>query len=239
MYLKKSIGISLIVIVSAFISCSTTKYSVRNYLSKAEKQQGYILLFDGKTLDNWTGDKRSYIVEDGNIALQHPNGLPILYPEEGSSANLFTKEEYSDFDFRFEFQLTPGANNGLGIRTPLEGNPAYLGMEIQILDDGAEIYKNLHAYQFNGSIYGVVPAKRGYLKPVSWNYEEVIAKGSNIKVILNGTLITDANINEAIEKGTMDGHHHPGLKRQSGHIGFLGHGSIVRFRNIRIKNLSK
>ena len=61
----------------------------------------------------------------------------------GGRGNLFTEKEYSDFILRFEFQLTPGANNGLGIRAPLRGNAAYDGMELQILDNTAEVYKDL------------------------------------------------------------------------------------------------
>jgi hypothetical protein len=86
----------------------------------------------------------------------------------------------------------------------------------------------------------VIPAKRGYLKPVGeWNSEEIIARGPKIKVILNGTVIVDGDISEARKNGTMDHLQHSGLKRDSGHIGFLGHGSVVRFKNIRVKDLSK
>ena len=82
------------------------------------------------------------------------------------------------------------------------------------------------------------PAKKGFLKPVGeWNYEEVIAKGSKIKVILNNEVILDGDIEEAVKNGTPDTHEHPGLKNKTGHIGFLGHGSVLRFRNIRIKAL--
>lgn len=214
----------------AFFSCSSSKNTVDNRLSKKEKQQGYQLLFDGKSMDQWTGATDSYIPENNTIT---------IHPEKGSGGNLYTKNEYSDFDFRFDFKLTPGANNGLGIRAPLEGDAAYVGMELQILDNKAPEYKDLHPYQYHGSIYGVVPAKRGYLKPVGeWNHEEVVAKGARIKVILNGTVITDADITDARQNGTMDGKPHPGLKRERGHIGFLGHGSVVRFRNIRVKDLS-
>jgi hypothetical protein len=84
----------------------------------------------------------------------------------------------------------------------------------------------------------VIAAKRGFLKPVGeWNSEEVIVRGSDIKIILNGTTIVDGNIDEASRNGTVDGNKHPGLKRKKGHIGFLGHGSVVKFRNIRIKEL--
>jgi HEAT repeat protein len=201
-------------------------------LSAAEKKAGFKVLFDGTNMHSWTGNTTDYVIEDGNIAIRPK-------PGKGSGGNLFTKDEYSDFIFRFEFQLTPGANNGLGIRAPFEGDAAYEGMELQILDNDAPIYKDLHIYQYHGSIYGTIPAKRGYLKPVGeWNYEEVIAKGPKIKVVLNGTVILDADITEARKNGAADGKPHPGLLRTTGHIGFLGHGSPVQFRNIRIKDLS-
>jgi HEAT repeat protein len=202
-------------------------------LSAAEKKAGFKVLFDGTNMHNWTGNTTDYVIENGNIAIRPK-------PGKGSGGNLFTKDEYGDFIFRFEFQLTPGANNGLGIRAPFEGDAAYEGMELQILDNDAPIYKDLHEYQYHGSIYGTYAAKRGFLKPLGeWNYEEVIAKGPKIKVILNGTVILDADITEARKKGAADGQPHPGLLRKTGHIGFLGHGSPVQFRYIRIKDLSK
>jgi hypothetical protein len=195
-------------------------------LSDFEKQQGFKMLFDGTNLDNWVGNKAGYLLQDGAI---------MVNPKNAGGGNLYTKEQYSDFEYRFEFQLTPGANNGLGIRTPLEGDAAYVGMELQILDNDAEIYKNLKPYQYHGSIYGVVPARRGYLRPIGeWNEEVVVVKGTRVKVILNGETITDADIKEASISGTMDHNEHPGLKRTTGHIGFLGHGDVVRFRNIRV-----
>jgi hypothetical protein len=194
-----------------------------------EKKEGFRVLFDGTNLNEWTGNKKDYVVESGNI---------VLYPSQNFGGNLYTKEQFDNFIFRFEFMLTPGANNGLGIRAPLEGDAAYGGMELQILDNDAPVYKNLQIYQYHGSVYGVIPAKRGYLKPVGeWNYQEVIADGDRIKVILNGTTILDGNIREASKNGTIDKRDHPGLLNKTGHIGFLGHGSLVKFRNIRIKPL--
>ena len=198
-------------------------------LSADEEKEGYQILFDGTNLDEWTGNKRDYAVEGGHI---------VLYPSEGSGGNLYTEEEYDNFIFRFEFMLTPGANNGLGIRTPMEGDAAYQGMELQILDNDAPVYENLEIYQYHGSVYGVIPAKRGFLKPNGeWNYQEVVADGDNIRVILNGTTILEGNIREASVNGTLDKRDHPGLLNKKGHIAFLGHGSKVKFRNIRIKEL--
>lgn len=201
-------------------------------LTQEEKNKGFEALFNGSNLDNWIGgDRGSYIVKDGVIVVQ---------PNEGSGGNLYTENEYSDFNFRFDFKLTPGANNGLGIRTPTTGDAAYIGMEFQILDNTADIYANLQPYQYHGSVYGVIPAKRGMLRPLGeWNSEEVIVVGSHIKIILNGEVIVDADIADARKNGTMDHREHPGLKNNKGHIGFLGHGSVVYFKNIRIVELNK
>lgn len=200
-------------------------------LSEEEKAEGFQILFDGTNLEKWQGNKSDYIVEDGDL---------VVRPRKGSRGNLYTNDQYGNFIFRFEFQLTPGANNGLGIRAPLEGDAAYVGMELQILDNTAEIYSKLHEYQYHGSVYGIIPAKRGFLKPVGeWNYQEVIADGTRIKVILNGQVILDGDIAEATKNGPADKKKHPGLMRKTGHIGFLGHGSVVRFRNIRVKDLEK
>ncbi|HQB86855.1 MAG TPA: DUF1080 domain-containing protein [Bacteroidales bacterium] len=198
-------------------------------LTPEEKSEGFVSLFNGRNLNNWVGNKESYVVEDGTI---------VIKPESGSGGNLYTAGEFSDFIFRFEFLLTPAANNGLGIRTPLEGDAAYVGMELQILDNDADVYAKLEPYQYHGSVYGVIPARRGFLNPVGeWNYQEVYVKGTKIKITLNGTVIVDGDIADARDNGTMDKRDHPGLKNTTGHIGFLGHGSVVKFRNIRIKDL--
>jgi hypothetical protein len=200
-------------------------------LTASEKQEGFVQLFDGTNMDKWIGNKAGYLLKDGAIEVN---------PEAKGGGNLYTNEEYSDFIYRFEFQLTPGANNGIGIHAPLEGDAAYVGMEIQVLDSEHPIYANLKPYQYHGSVYGIVAAKRGFLKPTGeWNQEEIMMQGSKIKVTLNGTIITEADLKEVTKNGTMDHNEHPGLKNTTGHIGFLGHGDVVRFKNMRIKNLGK
>lgn len=194
-----------------------------------QNQDGFVSLFNGKNLDGWVGNKSSYKVDNGTI---------LIDPAGSGGGNLYTEKEYSSFVLRFEFQLTPGANNGLGIHAPLSGDAAYQGKELQILDNTAEKYAELKPYQYHGSAYGIAPAKRGYLKPVGeWNKQEVTIKGNKFKVVLNGTTILDADLDKASKNGTMDGKDHPGLKRTTGHIGFLGHGDVLRFRNISIKEL--
>ncbi len=189
---------------------------------------GFVNLFDGKTLTGWTlvgGHGPGYIVKDGMI----------VCPKEGGG-NLFTEKEYSNFIFQFEFRLEPAGNNGVGIRAPLEGDAAYVGMEIQILDDDAAKWANLRPEQYHGSIYDVVPAKRGALKKAGeWNSQEIYCNGRQVRVTLNGKVIVDANLDDVKDAEILK--KHPGLQRKDGHVGFLGHGDRVEFRNIRIKEL--
>ena len=188
----------------------------------------FVELFDGKTLKGWTlvgGHGSGYLVKDGMI----------VCPKDGGG-NLFTEKEYANFIFRFEFRLEPGGNNGVGIRAPLEGDAAYVGMEIQILDNEDPKWKDLRPAQYHGSVYDVIPAQRGFLKkPGEWNSEEIRAEGRRIKVTLNGTVILDADLDSVKDPEVLK--KHPGLARRSGHIGFLGHQEYMQFRNIRIKGL--
>jgi len=204
------------------ILVSTTSFAE---ISKKEKKEGFGSLFNGKNLKGWMGDTKGYSVEDGTIVCK-PGG------------NLYTEKQFSNFVLRFEFKFTPGANNGLGIRMADGAHAAFDAMELQILENTADKYKELEAWQYHGSIYGVVAAKRGALNPVGeWNTEEVVADGHRIKVIVNGKVIVDADIKEASANGTIDGKEHPGLLRPKGHIAFVGHGDVLWFRNIRIKEL--
>ena len=192
-------------------------------------EPGFVSLFDGKTLAGWqiVGQKGSGYAVENDV---------LVCPADGGG-NLFTTREYANFILRFEFRLFEGSNNGIGIRAPLEGDAAYAGMEIQILDDGAARYQGkLKPAQYHGSIYDVVPAKQGFKKPTGeWNSEEITAKGRLIIVVLNGTTIVDANLDSVRDPAVLK--KHPGLARASGRIGLLGHGTRVEFRNFRIREL--
>lgn len=198
-------------------------------LGAAETEEGFVPLFDGKTLDGWqgvAGSTDSYYVEDG-----------MLVCKADGRDHIFTEKEYADFILRLEIKLEPGGNNGVGIRTKITRVPHLEGMEIQVLDDDAPKHAGIKPYQHHGSIYGVVPAKTGHLKPAGqWNQEEIVCNGRHVKVTLNGAVIVDANLDEV---KPMDGNEHPGLKYEKGHIGLHAHGNgeKVFFRNIRIKEL--
>ena len=136
------------------------------------------------------------------------DGAIVCKPKKGG--NIFTKAEYGDHVVRLEYKLPPGGNNGLAIRYPGSGHVATQAMcELQILDDTDPKYAKLDPRQYNGSAYGMVPAHRGYLRPVGeWNFIEVTAKGSTLRVELNGTLILDCDLAKVTE--FKDNHAAPG-----------------------------
>ncbi len=207
-------------------------------------EPGFTSIFNGKDLAGWVYGRRANGQENkSGRGYQVENG--VIYSTREDGGNLFTEKEYSDFVLRFEFKLTENANNGIGIRAPLEGDAAYNGIEIQVLDDSGSQYTSLKPYQYHGSIYGMIPPKRGFQKPVGeWNTEEITAKGRNITVKLNGTTIVDANLDDVKDPEMLKTHRDlskpegsRGIANTKGHIGLLGHGARVEFRNLRIKEL--
>jgi Domain of Unknown Function (DUF1080) len=188
--------------------------------------QGFRSVFNGKDLAGWAGAVDDHEVREGAIVCK-----------PGKGGNLYTQEEYDNFVVRLEFKAPPGGNNGLAIRYPGQGQPYLTAMcELQVLDDTAEMYAKLDPRQYHGSAYGMVPAFRGYLRPVGeWNYQEVTVNGSTIKVELNGSVILDADLSKVTE--FKDNTPHPGKDRTKGHFGFAGHNDPVMYRNIAVKRL--
>ena len=183
----------------------------------AEEPTATRSLFNGTDLTGWTGG--GYIVEDGAI---------VCTPE---GKNLVTEQTFANYILEFDFKLPAGGNNGLGIHYPGTGDGAYVGMEIQVLDNSDPQYSTLKDYQFNGSLYTLAPAKRTGLKPVGeWNHEKVTVSSSGIVVELNGEIILRANLDDLSAKHPE----HQGAKRRAGHIAWLGHGDRVAFKNIQI-----
>jgi Domain of Unknown Function (DUF1080) len=190
--------------------------------------EGFTILFDGADLDAWIGNKITYRINE--------NKELLVDPPSGGKGDLYTADEYGDFIFRFEFKLTPGANNGIGVRTPQNVDAAYEGFEIQVLDDTAPKYANLLPTQYHGSVYKIIPAKKGSQKNIGeWNSEEIIVNGRHIKVTVNGKVIVDANVDESALKNKVTKAKHPGLNRTMGHISLCGHGDKLWYRNIKVK----
>ena len=202
--------------------------------AQAQKSEpGFKPIFDGKTLNGWTlvrGHGPGYAVKDG----------VIVCPADGGG-NLYTEAEYANFILRFEFKLSAGGNNGIGIRSPLTGDAAYQGMEIQVLDHDDAQYKGwLKPAQHHGSIYGVVAAKTGHLKPVGeWNATRIVARGAHVEHWLNGFKLLEYELwspdwDNKVKASKFSVWPKYGRER-TGHIALQGdHQGSLAFRNIRI-----
>ena len=184
---------------------------------------------------NWIGNLKGHEVVDGVIITKKKSG------------NLYTKKEYQDYIFRFEFKLPKGGNNGVGLRAIHPDSDdsgksvAYSSVEVQILDDSHPAYAKLKEWQFHGSAYGLAAAKKGHLKPLGeWNAQEIYLKGNHLIVRLNEVVILDTNLSESVS------HDSPynkkklgeGRNRGAGHIAFCGHGEGIAFRNISVAEIT-
>lgn len=188
---------------------------------------GYTALFNGKDLEGWKvhgGNMKNWGAENG-----------VMYVQGGGGGWLMTEKEFGDYEMRLEYKVPVNGNSGVAARAPLKGDPAYQGMEIQILDDYGPAYQKLNPAQYTGSIYGVVPPSKRVTKPAGeWNQMTITCKGPKVKVEINGTVVVDANLDDHKEK---HGKAHPGILRDKGHVGFQSHDGRVEFRNVFIKTL--
>jgi len=197
-----------------------------NSILRGKDPEGFVSVFNGKDFTGWQGAVDNYEIKDGAVLCK-----------PGKGGVLYTKDEYDDFVARVEFRLPPGGNNGLAIRYPGEGAGAYTGMcELQVLDTEDKKYGTIDPRQAHGSAYGMIPAHRGFLRPVGqWNYQQVTIQGSTVKVELNGVTILNGDLSKVTE--LMNNTPHPGKDRKSGFFGFAGHSDPVEFRNVSIKRL--
>ena len=199
-----------------------------NKILHRHDNEGFTPIFNGTDFTGLAGDVDKYEIKDG-----------ILSNKAGQSGTVHTAKEYADFVARLEFRLPPAGNNGLAIRYPGSGDPAYTGMcELQILDSEHESYAKLDPRQYHGSAYGMAAATRGYLRPVGqWNFQEVTVKGSTIKVELNGSVILETDLSKLDPAKFKSGSKHPGKDLTKGYLGLAGHSAPVEFRNLSIKDL--
>ena len=192
---------------------------------EGEVPPGFRPLFNGKDLTGWKvfgGKMDVWGAENG-----------LLFVNGGGGGWLMTEAEYANFELQLEYKLPEKGNSGVALRAPLQGNPAYQGMEIQILDDPN--YKGIKQWQHTGSIYGVVPPTKVATKPIGeWNKYRIVCKGRQVSVELNGEKVVDADLDDYKEKHAEA---HPGILRSKGHVGLQEHGGRVEFRNLYIKEL--
>jgi HEAT repeat protein len=191
----------------------------------AEKEKFSGLLFNGKDLTGWelVGGSTPWGVKDG-----------VLFTEGGGGGWITTVKEYENYKLDLEFRVPEGGNSGVFLRTPREGDPTYVGMEIQVLDDYAPVYATLQPWQYAGSIYGVqAPSVRASKKAGEWQHFVIVCDGPHVTVTLNDQKIIDADLVSHLDQEST----HPGLKRRKGFIGLQNHETKIEYRNVRIIEL--
>jgi hypothetical protein len=188
--------------------------------------EGFTAIFNGKDLAGWkaTGKADQWAAEEG-----------VILSKGGGGGWLLTEKDYSDFELRCEYRWQKKAtNSGIALRTPTKGDPAYVGMEIQLIDDEGWSAGKLADYQHTGSIYDVQPAKPAANKPIGeWNEVRIVCKGRNVTIEQNGKELVKANLDDYKSKFDQ----HPGLRRTTGKVGFQSYNQPVEFRNVSIKEL--
>ncbi len=186
--------------------------------------EGFESLFNGRDLTGWkaTGKMDVWGAENG-----------VIYVSGSGGGWLLTEKEFGDFELRLEYKMSKHSNSGVALRTPRQGDPAYVGMEIQLIDDLN--WKGLQSWQHTGSIYNVVPAKKIANKDLGeWNAMRIVCKGRQVRVELNGEVLVDANLDDYVAEHAKK---HPGILRDKGHVGFQSHDNRVEFKNIYLKPL--
>lgn len=210
-----------------------------NTLTKQEKKQGWVLLFDGKTPNGWTKSNGQTFPEKG-WAIE--NGvLSVLEGQQGG--DIITVAEYTNFDFSVDFLMTPTCNSGIKYFFTNYPKGGSLGMEYQLLDDvGAS--DNKKETHLCGSLYDMFPPDESIKKvnkPGEWNNARIVSNGKHVEHWLNGVkiLVFDRGSDEylaAVGQSKYKTDPVFGMV-EKGHILLQDHGHSVSFRNIKIRKI--
>ena len=228
-------------IAAIAISAFTYKMSTDNTLSNAEKQQGWKLLFDGKTKNGWryyqNKDSKSWEVSNGTL---HSKGSADNY---GSvNADLMTREQYDNFELSIDWKISPKGNSGILYLVTEDYPTSYLsGPEYQIIDD-VNFPEKIEDWQKTGANYAMNPAPTAEPKPVGeWNHTKIIVNKGHVEHWLNGKKIVEYEIgSEDWKKNKMNGKWKDAAgyaQAKKGHIALQDHGSEAWFKNIKIRQL--
>jgi hypothetical protein len=163
-----------------------------------------------------------------------------LFTQRGGGGWLMTKREYADFELRLEIKMSENADTGIAIRSSLDVDTSFEGTQIQFVDEDKS--RNWAAHDRTGGIWDVVaPQKEHVTKPVGeWNEVQVVARGRQVTVKINGTLVLEVDLDKYKDRATQKKGFkqvHPDLVRDKGHIGLQSWDGRVEFRNVRIKEL--
>jgi 3-keto-disaccharide hydrolase len=206
-----------------------------NTLTPDERQAGWQLLFDGRTVDGWRG----YMREDMPSGWQVVDGL---FTRVAQAGDIITTRKFRDFDLKFDFLVAEGGNSGIFYRA-VEGPEFiyYFAPEYQILDDERHP-DGRSPLTSTGANYAVNEAPRGVTKPAGqWNSGRILVKGQHVEHWLNGQKVVEYELGSedwARRVAASKFKQWPEYgKAAEGYIGIQDHGSRVAYRNIRIREI--
>lgn len=205
----------------------------------------------GVELFQQEGTPQGWVVTDwSDLRKPAPEGAQwqvsegVLHGSTPRGTWLISEAEYGDFALSFDWKLGPRGNSGVALRSPMHGDPAFDGLELQMVDPRYYPEGNTpQPNELSASLYRAVAPTRQVFKPEAWNTYEITCQGPRVKVVLNGTLIQDLNLDEQTTRPHRhDGTFAPPLKARprQGHIGFQELSRAdgqVQIRNVRLKEL--
>ncbi|MEM6770304.1 MAG: DUF1080 domain-containing protein [Bacteroidota bacterium] len=224
-----------------------------NQLTDEEKRKGWRLLWDGKTTAGWRGAKLDDFPETGwEIA---DDELRVLAGNGGESTNggdIITTEHFSDFDLRFEFKPTEGANSGVKYFVDPKlnkGAGSAIGLEFQILDDERhpDAKKGVAGNRTAGSLYDLITAKvletprKKEIRINDWNRGRIVVRGGHVEHWLNGYKVVEYDRFTQMFGALVNYSKYKKWENfgrwQAGPILLQDHGDNVAFRSIKIREL--
>jgi len=252
------IALNITAVLVLLSPLATASEQVHNTLSEQEKQDGWILLFDGSTTQGWRGTRTEgfpevgWVIEDGELVV-----LPAPVDANHSGGDIITSKEFSNFELSLEFKLTEGANSGIKyFMDPnlLKEKGSALGLEYSILDDAAhpDAKMGVAGNRTQGSLYDLIPAgimlkpeEKGKInRPVGeWNEARIIVKGRNVTHWLNDIKVLDFRRGTPMYRALVANSKY--AKRENfgewktTPILLQDHGDRVAFRNIKIRELQR
>jgi hypothetical protein len=239
--MKQKLMLCLVMTTAILFSCSTSKNTGDNNLSKEEKEQGYKLLFDGKTMNGWrtyqNKSAASWFVDSGTL---HCKGSSANYG--AITADLMTKDQYGNFDFTVDWKISPKGNSGILYMVTEDSAYSYLsGPEYQIIDD-KNFTEKLEDWQLTGASYAMYPAPTAVPSPIGeWNHTRIVVNNGHVEHWLNGTKVVEYELNSDDWKTKKMAGKWKDVpiygQAKKGYITFQNHGSESWFKNIKIKQL--